>query len=419
MKKLFVLLLSLVVAFIPNLSRASDESPKTDAVSLHLSPATWIQIPHGFTVGGLLSARNGSLIAWGWNLLADVGCGQTATLEIIKYDKNGALDQSFATGGIFSYSLLNSTYPYGLTFDTQGNLYVSGAPMNFTPTSCDFTDYQSFILKLSPNGILDTSFGEAGKLRTNSAYPRIYKNIIYLSGNAGVKAYTLDGKPYSGFGVNGSATLTKSSLQVTTLAFGDDAIYVSGSLINPCQAASTCAPNSKIAQYGITSLSYQGTEQNTFRGNSNFIYSNGYKDGPSTAPVLIDDKLYFTGSVLSAVQPVYSRDTFILSTSTSGAINSNFGTLGRIWLSTASPSTSRLQYAEKTRTNQLLLVTVEKNVSRNFLVASSKEKPGNGLVSIGSITAGGYLDQNADGTFLSYSEPDSVDKIKVQLVTVS
>ena len=412
------LLLAITFTFTTNFPIASEASQKADNVSLHFSSVTRIQIPHGFTVGGLLSARDGRLISWGWNLLKDNACGQTGSLEVIKYDTHGTPDQTFAIGGIFSYSLYDSTYPYALTLDAQGNIYISGESNDFTSTGCEFTNWQTFILKLTPNGILDTSFGDSGKLKTLASFPRIHKNILYLGGSAEVQAFTLDGKPYAGFGLNGSAKLANSSLQGMTMAFGDDSIYLSGSIQNPCMAANNCSPNSAALQYGITSVNYQGMEENTFRGNSNFVYSNGFKDGPLTSPILIDDKLYFTGTVLTSAQPVNIRDSFILSASTSGKINSNFGTFGKIWLSTASPSTTWLQYAEKTRNNQLLIVTNEKNSSRNFLLLSQEEKTRNRLISIGSIAAPGYLDQNADGTFLSYSTPDSFGQLTVQSVSV-
>ena len=90
-------------------------------------------------------ANNGSTIAAFRNTL------------VVRFNANGSLDNSFATGGIGLYNSATGNYDEGMRIHViTGNEYV------VTGSTYNNNDYDYTALKLKNNGTLNTSFGTAG-----------------------------------------------------------------------------------------------------------------------------------------------------------------------------------------------------------------------------------------------------------------
>jgi uncharacterized delta-60 repeat protein len=95
--------------------------------------------------GKKYKANNGSAITPFWNVL------------VARYNSNGSLDGSFATGGIGLYNSAPSDFNEGRAIKvTPANDYV------VIGNTYDGTDYDYTVTKVLSNGVLDPAFGNAG-----------------------------------------------------------------------------------------------------------------------------------------------------------------------------------------------------------------------------------------------------------------
>ncbi len=78
-----------------------------------------------------------------------VGGGSSSQVAVVKITSAGSLDTTFATSGVFRRSVSGlGDYANSLAFDLQGRIMVAGIAGN-----------SFFALRLTANGLLDTSFG--------------------------------------------------------------------------------------------------------------------------------------------------------------------------------------------------------------------------------------------------------------------
>lgn len=120
--------------------------------------------------------------------------------RVEKYTKDGAADAAFGTAGRVDLSVLtdsmfdNDLTPRGFTVDAMGRVYVVG-------TRADVKDGPAipFVLRLSPTGQLDASFGNAGTAKipgpTDAAYEEAYGIGLDAAGNVLVGLATKSFKP--------------------------------------------------------------------------------------------------------------------------------------------------------------------------------------------------------------------------------
>jgi uncharacterized delta-60 repeat protein len=87
---------------------------------------------------------------------------------LTRLDSAGALDSSFGTGGtVFVDVAGNLDYAYAITLDGDGNIVLAGDSFNpdgFVPGLGNVGDYDFSVVRLTPTGALDTSFGTGGKV---------------------------------------------------------------------------------------------------------------------------------------------------------------------------------------------------------------------------------------------------------------
>lgn len=161
----------------------------------------------------------------------------TPPSRLIRYFANGERDYTFGTNGEFSTAL--SETGRALTLQPDGKIVMSiyGSPYGGSK--------YGQLVRLSADGILDSTFGQGGK---TAADPSAYWWATSLqedgrlvvadssSGSFRLARYQSDGALDTSFGLNGTVTtsFSKPSSSVTTLAlYGDGRIVVAGQSHTP------------------------------------------------------------------------------------------------------------------------------------------------------------------------------------------
>ncbi|OWK40814.1 hypothetical protein FRUB_04706 [Fimbriiglobus ruber] len=102
-------------------------------------------------------------------------------VEVLKLTRSGALDTSFGTGGIaqFASSTTHMGTARGLTVDAAGKILIVGQP-DFTnavlPQDPGFS-----VLRLNPDGSLDTTFNGTGTQFIPAVNPAPYNGTLFLA----------------------------------------------------------------------------------------------------------------------------------------------------------------------------------------------------------------------------------------------
>jgi uncharacterized delta-60 repeat protein len=146
-----------------------------------------------------------------------------AELAVARYTTAGALDNTFGTGGKFTWSANNQdTQAYSIAMQPDGKIVVSGSWDNNT-------NFDFIIMRLTAAGALDNSFGTAGKVMTaigtddDEAYSVAVQldgkivagGDIYVPSQTGydiaVVRYTSGGTVDNSFGTAGKAIVDMNS----------------------------------------------------------------------------------------------------------------------------------------------------------------------------------------------------------------
>jgi uncharacterized delta-60 repeat protein len=125
-----------------------------------------VELPD-FRVTGIITDANGQLVLTGANESLSPG---TATTLLVKYSSNGSLDKGFGNNGFVNTGLIDWQFTSdqnSLAVQPDNKIIISGR--NTEALSGGFTNNEPFILRYSPNGVLDNSFGDGGSLRVDNS----------------------------------------------------------------------------------------------------------------------------------------------------------------------------------------------------------------------------------------------------------
>jgi uncharacterized delta-60 repeat protein len=115
--------------------------------------------------GGWLFQPDGKMVVY---VSTSAGAPSYGNISLARYLPNGQLDASFGIGGtvttdvggpILGYTVDNTESPAGITLDAAGNILVVG---RIYTRDADSTD--GLIVRYTPSGSLDTSFGTGGAI---------------------------------------------------------------------------------------------------------------------------------------------------------------------------------------------------------------------------------------------------------------
>ncbi len=175
-------------------------------------------------------------------------CGTTGTsadfdMMVVKLNEDGSYDPAFANNGVLTLpNTAGSDFAYDMEILPNGNIIVVGAK---SLTAAD-TEIAAWVIK--PDGALDPSFAVGGIYKTNldsgEEYINqvlVHNNLIYLVGrkytpgfsytSIAVQCLDLQGNLVPSFGTNGTAYFQTSST---------DEFSVNGATIVPAGAIAIC-----------------------------------------------------------------------------------------------------------------------------------------------------------------------------------
>jgi uncharacterized delta-60 repeat protein len=174
---------------------------------------------------------DGVAIGGGW----DAGSGSDGQLFVVRLTAAGALEPGFGDNGVVLLSLPGLLDPVteALGVQSDGSIIVAGS-------GDAAAGPQAFVLRLTPAGVLDTSFGTAGLVVVASPDPNAtdfsFRALAVLADDAIVAAgggrdmvvakFSADGSPDPTFGAGGTAFLELGPVTGGTSASGDDAFGI-------------------------------------------------------------------------------------------------------------------------------------------------------------------------------------------------
>ena len=86
--------------------------------------------------------------------------------ELVRYNPNGSLDRSFGNGGIVTTNFPQGSYAFDVALQPNGKIIAAGTVfVNFDPGESSDTDFA--LARYNPDGTLDATFGNGGQVTTD------------------------------------------------------------------------------------------------------------------------------------------------------------------------------------------------------------------------------------------------------------
>jgi uncharacterized delta-60 repeat protein len=291
----------------------------------------------------------------------------------IRYMPNGTIDQTFGTRGLATVAFANNdlTTVYGAALQSDGKIIVAGNVEN--PTSDAFA-----LIRLEPNGSLDTGFGSGGRVTTPLGFPGVGQAVLIqtdgkilmgatiLTGHLGIPQtalarYNPDGSLDPTFANGGTETLPATGGVSALAELSDgDIIVVNHSAIAQFNSAGTLestvtsgtvdvsapggvflsdghyfdpttvavgSPRSHLTDAQVFEFNPTGNADSAFN-NPMFVYSAGNSNSATASGFQNDGKLVVSGGHCGAG---FNPCVFgVARLNTDGSLDSSFGTAGTV-----------------------------------------------------------------------------------------
>lgn len=246
---------------------------------------------------------------------------------LVRYNSNGALDNTFGTAGIVLTQVSTSSEQANTMKIQSDGKIVAGGYGIFNGNS-DFA-----LVRYNTNGTLDNTFGTAGIVNTaiGNAGESINAIMIQPDGkilatgvmaNTGSNAcfalvrYNSNGTLDASFGTAGTATVspTKSTNIANSISLQTDGkIVVGGSSMN-----------TSSFDFSVARFNANGTLDNTFGTNGTIVHSIGVADGINALAIQSSGKIVAAGSAM-----ISNNRNFTLARYTAaGVLDNTFGVNG-------------------------------------------------------------------------------------------
>jgi len=86
--------------------------------------------------------------------------------KVVRYNSNGSLDRSFGSGGIVTTTFPQGSYAFDIALQTDGKIIAAGTVfVNFDPGEQSDTDFA--LARYNSDGTPDTTFGNGGQISTD------------------------------------------------------------------------------------------------------------------------------------------------------------------------------------------------------------------------------------------------------------
>jgi uncharacterized delta-60 repeat protein len=251
---------------------------------------------------------------------------------VARYGTDGTLDGSFGAGGKVTTDILGlSDQANALAVQPDGKILLAGQAFSLT------TAYDFAIVRLNPDGSLDSSFGNNGKVLSDFsgsidiAYAMCVQTDgkILLAGETqdtrlhiGLARYNQDGTLDSTFGNGGKVTTTslQGTNRILALAIQNDGKIVgAGTTFNPDTAF----------DFAVTRYNADGTVDMTF-GSGGAVTTDFFEapDVATSVAIQPDGKIITGGWTLNEF--VFKTDFALARYGTDGSLDTSFGVNGKV-----------------------------------------------------------------------------------------
>jgi uncharacterized delta-60 repeat protein len=123
-----------------------------------------------------------------------IGSGSLSDIGLVRYNANGSLDTSFGTKGLVTVQLggFSNDQPHDMLLQSDGKIVVAG--------QCgSYPDDNFCLLRLNPNGTADQTFGSEGKVITDMGGSDVAEGVTLQSdGRLIVSGYSMKGGNWVG-----------------------------------------------------------------------------------------------------------------------------------------------------------------------------------------------------------------------------
>lgn len=279
--------------------------------------------PHRSSLSTLVIQADGKLVAAGFAF-----DGQNRAFALVRYHSDGNLDRSFGVDGLVMLSRPNEySAALALIALNDGQLAAIGG---FVDLQADV--YRGDLLRFNPDGTLDPSFGDQGRIRTSagSLVRQLDDKLVGVGDGVGISnhgfalsRYTLDGSLDSGFGSGGrvetqvgTARSTATSILVQT-----DGRLVSGGWVYDADRWSMA----------LVRLLPDGTPDSSFGVDGQVLTSaEDLNTGVSDLLIQADAKLVAIGAQSGG--GISQGLTTLVRYTPEGNRDAGFGEAGKVWL---------------------------------------------------------------------------------------
>jgi uncharacterized delta-60 repeat protein len=245
-----------------------------------------------------------------------------------KYSPSGALVSSFGTGGVLTIDKSSGSSAedaYDIAELSDGSLIATYTVRSFGGMSMST---ESFLLKLTSNGAIDTSFGTNGYATISNSSSVNIRNVEVLSDDSvivlvnsysqmvmsnGLVKFTTAGAADSAFGTSGTLTLSESEFMFTVNSA--DSIIVGGST----SASPSSATVKKYTSAGVLDAAWATSGVLTLSG----VGNQGDSASVMTVATDADNKIYV--AVRAAPMQSMTSTTKLLRLLADGTNDSSFG----------------------------------------------------------------------------------------------
>jgi uncharacterized delta-60 repeat protein len=256
-----------------------------------------------------------------------------STAHVMRFNPDGALDETFGNAGIFTYNLNFEANLYTSVIDGEGKIIVAGS-------TTDYNDYRILIMRLNTDGTLDSSFGDAGVVVEN-----VSPAVGYFENFAADMALDANGNILvSGSSYNENYILRPVVLRFTPNGELDSTFGVGGVASGPSgEGASSfqavlVQPDGKIVAAGffgytvfwtvlmVARFNEDGTLDTTFSEDGYMQHSySGSEDRGFSAEFTPDGKIVVAGFTITNTT---GYSAILMQVTNTGEIDTNFGDSG-------------------------------------------------------------------------------------------
>ncbi len=299
------------------------------------------QLDNTFGTGGKVTTNiNPSYDEWGYSTVVQPdgkilvagyaynGSNSNANFNVIRYNEDGTLDKTFGANGRVTTDFNNSqdftNSGQALALQQDGKILVAG-------TSADGSDNNFAVVRYNPNGLLDSTFGTAGKVTTDfgSTSDYGYAVVIQENGKIVVAGYAYDG---ISFGIALARYNSDGSLDPTL--DGDGRVIISFANTPISAALQTDGKivvtglyfNGTNWDFGMARFNSDGSLDGTFGSGGLAFTDFGNDETPNSVAIQPDKKIVVAGQAFNGT----SYDFEIARYNLDGSPDLNFGSNGKV-----------------------------------------------------------------------------------------